>query len=64
MLCRGVLVSKLNAAEEKLEQGEELGAGADSSSGGALFQYSWARVGQFYTAATHVLEERPQELVR
>ena len=39
VLCRVVLVSKLNAAVEKLEQGEELGAGADSSSGGTLVQY-------------------------
>ena len=64
MLCRVVLVSKLNAAVEKLEQGDELGAGADSSSGGALFQYFLGKGRPFYTAATHVLEERQQALVR
>ena len=64
MLCRVVLVSKLNAAVEKLEQGEELGAGAGSSSGGTLLQYFIGKGRPFYTAATHVLEERQQELVR
>ena len=62
MLCRVALVSKLNTAAEKLEQGEELGAGADSSSGGALFQYFLGKGRHVYTAATHVLEERQQEL--